>query len=104
MYRDKFKKTPRPGRARPFRLVSPSPKALSPLLFDLPKVGFKRIKKKLKKKGKKLKPPIRPSLTGIITGEIGLPETTIVEGVDIGVLPKQLRGLPKKKTKKSKKK
>lgn len=98
-----IQKTPRPGRARPFRLVSPSPKALSPLLFDLPKVGFKRIKKKRKKKGKKLKPPIRPSLTGIITEGIGLPETTIVEGVDIGVLPKQLRGLPKKKTKKRKK-
>ncbi len=57
-------------------------------------------------KGKRARVPIRPSFTGIVLEiETGIPETTIIGGIDIGILPGQIRGIAKrKKTKKIKKK
>ena len=58
--------------------------------------------KKLKKvKKKKFKIPIRPSLTGIVLEiKTGIPETTKIAGIDIGILPSRLRGIPKERKKK----
>jgi len=64
-----------------------------------------------KKRRAKARSVIRPSFTGIITGFSGAGKTTkILGGMDIGVTPGTIRGLetgfnlPKKKTKKKKKK
>lgn len=57
----------------------------------------KRVRKK------KLKVPIRPSLTGIVLDiQTGIPETIKIGGVDIGLVPGQIRGVPKRKVKKKK--
>lgn len=54
------------------------------------------------KRGKKVKTRIAPSFTGIVLEiETGIPETTVIGGIDIGILPGQIRGIAKrKKTKK----
>ena len=54
------------------------------------------------RKGRKVKSRIAASFTGIVLEiETGIPETTILGGVDLGILPGQIRGIAKrKKTKK----
>lgn len=67
----------------------------------------RRGKKKEKKvkKGKRITTPIRPSFTAIVLEiETGIPETTVIGGIDLGILPGQIRGTPKRKRKKVSKK
>ena len=64
----------------------------SPFVFlPFKSIGLSRSKKK-KRKGRGLKPRISTSFTGVITGGRGLPRSTIIKGIDVGILPGQLRG------------
>ncbi len=100
----------RPGRlGRPPRLPPRPARPGRPsgigLPFDFFPGGFQTFTEPPKRRRTRKKIPIQPSFTGIITGGVGLPETTIIQGIDVGVLPRTLRGLPRrKKAKKSKKK
>ncbi len=90
-------RVPRPtkGRAAPRPPRQPRPPRVPPI--DLPDFSFPTRRKPITKKKKKLKrrrQVIRPSLTGIVTEGVGLPETTFIGGIDVGVLPRFLRGLP----------
>jgi len=78
--------------------------------FALPKFLGGGGDRKVKKKRAKSKVPIRPSFTGIVLGIEEAATPTSFAGIDLGILPGQIRGLetgfefPKKKKKTKKKK
>lgn len=66
-------------------------------------LGGQEIRGRRKRRAK-ARVPIRPSFTGIILDlQIGIPETTQIGGVDLGILPGRIRGVPKIKVTKKKK-
>lgn len=82
------------------------PAPFFPPLF--PSLGKAPTRRKLKKRRKR-RVPIRPSLTGILTGFEAPAFTTQIGGVDLGILPGQIRGTrtglaPPRRRKKIKKK